>query len=119
MSKTMNSTTTYKIEKIAQWRVSKTTPPTRNFYSHHNCGFLVTGYSDKSEWLVSPLGRSIGGRVIEHAPDFGWALGSDRQQEYRLLHLYILDFPRRSIREVEGLALPEKAESSAITTASI
>jgi hypothetical protein len=105
----MNSTMTYKIEKIGQWRVSKTTPPTRNFYQHHDCGFLVTGYPDKSEWLVSPLGRSIGGRVIEHAPDFGWALGSDRQQEHRLLHLYILDFPRKSIREVEGLALTRES----------
>jgi hypothetical protein len=105
MSKTMNSTMTYKIEKIGQWRVSKTTPPTRNFYEHHNCGFLVTGYPDGSDWLVSPMGRNIGGRIVKHAPDFGWALGWDRQQEYRLHHLYVLDLPQKSIREVERLSL--------------
>jgi hypothetical protein len=102
----MVSSMTFKIEKIDKWRVAKTTTPKRNSYEHHDCGFLVTGYPDESNWLVSPLGRSIGGRLIEHAPDFGWALGSDRQQEYRLLHLYILDLPHKSIREVEGLSLP-------------
>ena len=93
---------TFKIEAIRRWRVS--TP--RSPYPHHERGFLVTGYPDGSDWLVSTTGRGVHGRAFRWAPDLGWAIAWDSPSDYERPRLHILDFPEKSMREVEGLSLP-------------
>jgi hypothetical protein len=65
-------------------------------------GFLVTGYASSGYWLVSPLGRRTHGHICVGRPTIGWAVGQDRR-DYHRKHVYVLDLPSRSCREVEGL----------------
>jgi hypothetical protein len=97
---------TFKIEPIREWTVSDP----RRVYPHSKCGVLVTGYPEGGDWLVSPTGRPVRGHAFKDAPEFGWALAEDRLLEHMRPRLYILDFPRRSIREVEGLELSRHRE---------
>jgi|GEM_PF-5037512 len=99
-------TVTYRIERLHTHDVSYNPPPGRphRVFEQSSDGFLVTGYQDGSDWLVSPLGRQTYGGVIGERPDCGWAIARDRR-DYHRMHLYILDFPSKSSREVTALRL--------------
>lgn len=102
----------FKIENIRKHLVSPPGAPVpkQRYYEHADCGFLVTGYPDDADWLVSPLGRNISGRVFDKAPDFGWALGADPLKDHLKPHLYLLDFNKKAIHEVEGLGLTRESK---------
>jgi hypothetical protein len=97
---------TFKIEPIRKYLVGHKPEPNRphRMFDHWSKGFLVTGYADGSDWLVSPLGRDVHGHIVRDRPETGWAISADRR-DYHRLHLYILDFPSKSFREVTGLSL--------------
>ena len=75
-----------------------------HIFEHSSKGFLVTGYEDGSDWLVSPLGRDTCGKILCDRPTTGWAISADRR-DYHRLHLYILDLPAKSYAEVSVLSL--------------
>ena len=97
---------TFQIERIRSYLVGHKPAPGRlhHGFEHNNNGFLVTGYEDGGDWLVSPLGRQTSGKIFRDRPTMGWAIGDDRQ-DYHRLHLYILDLPAKSYAEVSGLSL--------------
>ncbi len=97
---------TFQIEPLRNYLVSHKPAPGRphHVFEHSSNGFLVTGYEDGSDWLVSPLGRFTWGKISRDRPSAGWALGSDRRDSNRL-HLYILDLPAKSYAEVSDLLL--------------
>jgi hypothetical protein len=97
---------TFQIEPMRRYLVGhKPAPgPPHHIFEHGSNGFLVIGYEDRSDWLVSPLGRSTWGKIIRDRPTKGWAIGRDRR-DYHRLHLYILDLPAKSYAEVSGLSL--------------
>ncbi|HEX4158039.1 MAG TPA: hypothetical protein VHY79_06160 [Rhizomicrobium sp.] len=97
---------TFQIERIRKYLVGHKPPPGRphHIFEHNSNGFLITGYEDGSDWLVSPLGRLTWGGIIRDRPTRGWAIGGDRR-DYHRLHLYILDLPAKSCAEVSGLSL--------------
>jgi hypothetical protein len=96
----------FKIEPIRRYLVGHKPAPNRphHIFEHSSNGFLVTGYEDGSDWLVSPLGRLVYGRVIRERAHSGWALAADRR-DHHCMHLYILDFPAKSFCPVTGLKL--------------
>ena len=97
---------TFHIERIRRYLVGHKPAPGRppHGFEHNNNGFLVTGYEDGSDWLVSPLGRQTAGKICRDRPTMGWAIGADRR-DYHRMHLYILDLPAKSHAEVSGLSL--------------
>ena len=97
---------TFQIEWIRRFLVGHKPAPGRphHGFEHNGNGFLVTGYEDGGDWLVSPLGRQTWGKIFRDRPTMGWAIGADRR-DYHRLHLYILDLPAKSYAEVSGLSL--------------
>jgi hypothetical protein len=97
---------TFQIERIRKYQVGHKPAPGRphHIFEHSSNGFLITGYEDGSDWLVSPLGRSTWGRILRDRPTTAWAISADRR-DYHRLHLYILDLPTNSCTEVSGLSL--------------
>jgi hypothetical protein len=97
---------TFQIERIRKYLVGHKPAPGRphHFFEHRSDGFLVTGYADGSDWLVSPLGRLTWGGILRDHPTMGWAISGDRRVYHRL-HLYTLDLPPKSSTEVSGLSL--------------
>lgn len=97
---------TFRIEGISTYLVGYKPAPGRphHIFQHSSNGFLVTGYEDGSDWLVSPLGRQTWGKIVRDRPTTGWAISGDRR-DYHRLHLYILDLPAKSYTEVSGLSL--------------
>ena len=55
---------TFQIERMRRYLVGHKPAPGRphRLFEHSDNGFLVTGYEDGSDWLVSPLGRHTWGR---------------------------------------------------------
>ncbi len=96
----------FQIERMRKYLVGHKPAPGRphRLFEHSDNGFLVTGYEDGSDWLVSPLGRHTWGRILRDRPTAGWAIGADRR-DYHRMHLYILDLPAKSHAEVSGLSL--------------
>ncbi|QUD89587.1 hypothetical protein [Phenylobacterium montanum] len=97
---------TFQIEYIRRYQIGHKPAPGRphHFFEHSNNGFLITGYEDGSDWLVSPLGRSTWGKIFRDRPTMAWAISADRR-DYHRLHLYILDLPTKSYAEVSGLSM--------------
>jgi hypothetical protein len=96
----------FQIERLRRYLVGHKAAPGRpqGLFEHSDNGFLVIGYEDGSDWLVSPSGRHTWGRILRDRPTAGWAIGADRR-DYHRFHLYILDLPAKSYREVSGLSL--------------
>ena len=101
----------FQIERMRRYLVSHKAAPGRphRLFEDSDNGFLVTGYEDGSDWLVSPSGRRTWGRILRDRPTAGWAIGADRRDNHRL-HLYILDLPAKSYMEVSGLSLSRDHE---------
>lgn len=97
---------TFQIERLRKYLVGHKPAPgrPRHVFEHSGNGFLITGYEDGGDWLVSPLGRLTWGRIVRDRPDRGWAIGRDRRDDHRL-RLYMLDLPAKSHAEVAGLSL--------------
>jgi hypothetical protein len=104
---------TFEIERIRKYLVGHKASLGRphHFFEHSSNGFLMTGYEDGSDWLVSPLGRSTWGKIVRDRPATGWTIGADRR-DYHPPHLYILDLPAKFCAEISGLSLKRDCPQS-------
>lgn len=96
----------FQIERLRDYVAGYKPPAGRphRVFEHSGNGFLVTGYDDGSDWLVSPTGRLTHGKLLSKSAGLGWAIGQDRR-DFHLIHLYVLNIREKSYKKVSNLPL--------------
>jgi hypothetical protein len=77
---------TFQIERIRSYLVGHKPAPGRlhHGFEHNNNGFLVTGYEDGGDWLVSPLGRQTSGKIITGCTSISSTSRRNPMRRYRV-----------------------------------